>query len=48
MLDLPWLIGQTITVYGEIGADLFYYGEYKGRRGVVASNLINEIPSEVW
>lgn len=43
--ELPLENGQIITVYGEIGPDLFFHGEYKGRRGVVASTLVQEVPN---
>ncbi|XP_078310552.1 uncharacterized protein LOC111136261 isoform X11 [Crassostrea virginica] len=43
-LELPFLTGERIHVYGEERADGFYYGEINGRRGLVPCFFIQEVP----
>ncbi|XP_078310575.1 uncharacterized protein LOC144618447 isoform X1 [Crassostrea virginica] len=43
-LELPFLTGERIHVYGEEKADGFYYGEINGRRGLVPCFFIQEVP----
>jgi len=38
--ELPFKMGDVITVYGDVDYDGFYRGELAGRRGLVPSNFL--------
>ena len=43
-LELAFVAGDPITVYGDMDDDGFYYGELHGQRGLVPSNFLEEAP----
>ncbi|XP_062275856.1 RIMS-binding protein 2-like [Scomber scombrus] len=42
--ELGFRAGDIIYVLGEIDQDGFYYGDLKGRRGLVPSNFLQPLP----
>ena len=42
-LELKIEEGQIIFVYGDVGEDGYYFAELKGKRGVVPSNMVDEV-----
>ncbi|XP_053176181.1 RIMS-binding protein 2-like [Scomber japonicus] len=42
--ELGFSAGDIIYVLGEIDQDGFYYGDVKGRRGLVPSNFLQPLP----
>lgn len=43
-MELAFRSGDTITIYGDMDDDGFFMGEFKGRRGLVPSNFLQEAP----
>ncbi len=43
-VELPFRTGDLIHVYGELDEDGFYLGELNGRRGLVPSNFLTDVP----
>lgn len=44
-VELSFKTGEIITIYGDMDDDGFYMGEVSGRRGLVPSNFLTDIPS---
>jgi len=45
-VELSFLTGEIIYVYGDKDDDGFYMGELNGVRGLVPSNFLTEAPAE--
>ena len=43
-VELTFRTGDLITVFGDMDDDGFYMGEINGRRGLVPSNFLTDIP----
>lgn len=46
-VELPLLKNQVVTVFGECDGDGFFEGEVVGRRGLVASNFVEDLPQDL-
>merc|ERR1719186_716458 len=46
-VELSFRTGDIITVYGDMDDDGFYMGEIGGRRGLVPSNFLTDIPTGI-
>ena len=44
-VELAFKTGEIITIFGDMDDDGFYMGEITGRRGLVPSNFLTDIPS---
>merc|ERR1711976_589755 len=44
-VELMFRAGDIILVYGEMDDDGFFMGELNGRRGLVPSNFLTDVPS---
>ena len=43
-VELSFQTGDLILVYGEMDDDGFFMGELKGKRGLVPSNFLTDVP----
>ncbi len=43
-VELAFSTGDLVTVYGEMDDDGFFVGELKGKRGLVPSNFLTDVP----
>lgn len=41
-MELPFITGDIVYVYGDMDEDGFYMGEVNGVRGLVPSNFLSE------
>ena len=44
-VELAFKTGEIITIFGDMDDDGFYMGEINGRRGLVPSNFLTDIPT---
>ena len=45
-VELPFRVGDIITVIGEMDEDGFFMAELKGKRGLVPSNFLQPIQQQ--
>ncbi len=43
-VELAFRTGDLIEVFGEMDDDGFYLGEIEGKRGLVPSNFLTDVP----